>query len=142
MISKSYSYITKEIGAEEIWKVVSNINKWTEWDKTLKFAKIDGEFKAGNFFTIQPTNGPKVKILLVDVKPSEYFKDLTRFPFAKMYGEHFYEQTKEGLKITITMSISGILSSFWNHIVMKDIVSHLPEDIEAQIIEAKKIKSS
>ncbi len=91
----------------------------------------------GTFFTLKPTGAPKVKIELVEVRPNSYFKDFTSFPFAKMYGEHSYESTPEGLKLTITMSISGPLAFLWNKIVMKDIVSHLPEDIRLQISEAK-----
>jgi len=56
-----------------------------------------------------------------------------------MYGEHFYENTPEGLKMTITMTISGFLAFLWNKIVMQDIVNHLAEDIKTQIHEAKKL---
>ena len=58
-----------------------------------------------------------------------------------MYGEHWYEETPQGLKITVTMTNTGILSALWNQIVMKDIVSRLADDQKALIEAAKKIKS-
>lgn len=139
MITKTYSFTTKEIKQEQIWKLMSNVNNWKNWDDTIENAEIHGEFKAGTFFTLRPKGGPNVKIQLVEVKPNYYFKDLTKFPLAKMYGEHFYENTSDGLKITITMTISGALSFLWNKIVMQDIVNHLPEDVKTQISEAKKL---
>ena len=139
MITKTYSETTKEVTQEQIWKLISNVNHWKNWDNTIENAEIHGDFKAGTFFTLRPKGGPNVKIELVEVKPNSYFKDLTKFPLAKMYGEHFYENTKDGLKITITMRNSGPFAFLWNLIVMKDIVSHLPEDIKTQISEAKKL---
>lgn len=139
MITNTYSHTTKEITQEQIWKLISNVNNWKNWDKTIENAELHGEFKNGTFFTLRPKGGPNVKIQLVDVKPNSYFKDLTRFPLAKMYGEHFYENTPEGLKMTITMTISGFLAFLWNKIVMQDIVNHLAEDIKTQIHEAKKL---
>ena len=56
-----------------------------------------------------------------------------------MYGEHTYEETSEGLKITVTMSMSGPLAFLWNRLVMKDIVSHLPQDIDQHIKAAQKL---
>jgi hypothetical protein len=140
MISKSYSFSTREVTQKQIWDLISDVNDWKRWDKTLENSEMTGDFKEGNFFMIRPVGGPNVKIQLVDVRPTSYFKDLTIFPLAKMYGEHLYENTPEGLRLTITMSISGPLAFLWNLIVMKDIVKGLPNDIQSQIDEAKKIR--
>lgn len=140
MITNTYTYTTKEITQNQIWTLMTDVNHWKNWDDTLEKSEMQDPFEAGNFFMIRPTGGPDVKIQLVEVKPKSYFKDYTKFPLAKMYGEHFYENTSEGLKITITMSISGPLGFLWNLIVMKDIVRHLPEDVRTQINEAKKIR--
>jgi hypothetical protein len=64
--------------------------------------------------------------------------DVTRFPLAKMYGEHIFEETAEGLKITITMSVKGILSFLWVKLVAQKIVDDLPIDMLAQVKAAAK----
>ncbi|TGK98820.1 SRPBCC family protein [Leptospira levettii] len=140
MIVNTYTYTTNEINQEQIWKLMSDVNRWKDWDSTLEKSELLGTFETGNFFMIRPTGGPDVKIQLIEVRPNSYFKDFTKFPLAKMVGEHFYEKTSEGLKITITMTMSGPLAFLWNMIVMKNIVSHLAEDVKMQINEAKKIK--
>jgi hypothetical protein len=55
-----------------------------------------------------------------------------------MYGEHWYEDTPAGLKVTVRMTMTGLLSALWNKLVMKDIVSRLEEDIHIQIATAQK----
>jgi hypothetical protein len=54
-----------------------------------------------------------------------------------MYGEHWYENSDKGLKITIKMSIKGLFALLWCFIVMKDIVKNLENDVKTQIKAAK-----
>lgn len=139
MIQKTFSTITTEITKEQIWKLMSNINDWKTFDETVEYSELQGEFKAGSSFILKPKGGPKVKINLMDVQPPRYFKDKTTFPLAEMYGEHWYEDTQQGLKITVRMTMTGLLSALWNKLVMKNIVEHLENDITLQIAAAKKM---
>ena len=139
MWTKSYSVTTKEVTKEQIWKLTSDIDHWKDWDETVEYSKLLGEFKAGEYFILKPKGGPKVKIKLVEIISQRKFTDLTSFPLAKMYGEHLYEETENGLKITITMSVKGLFSALWIKLVANDIVKNLPEDIANQIKTAKKL---
>lgn len=139
MWTKSYSVITKEVTKEQIWKLTTDIDNWKNWDKSVEDSKLLGEFKVGEFFMLKPKGGPKVKIKLVEIEPFKKFTDLTQFPLAKMYGEHLYEQTNEGLKITVTMSVKGLLSFLWIKLVAQNIVNDLPNDVVNQIEYAKKL---
>lgn len=51
MISKNYTITTKEITQEQIWKLMSNVNEWKNWDKSVENAELHGDFKTGEFFT-------------------------------------------------------------------------------------------
>ncbi len=139
MISKSFSTTTKKVSKEQLWKLMSHINDWKKWDNTVEYSELQGDFKTGSTFILKPKEGPKVKIKLIEVKPNNYFKDCTIFPLAKMFGEHWYEETSDGVKITVTMTIKGILSFLWYKIVMKELVEHLPEDVKNQIQAAYKL---
>jgi hypothetical protein len=140
MWSKSYSITTKEITKEQIWKLTTDINNWNKWDPTVEHSKLLGSFSVGTYFELKPKGGPKVKIKLIEVIENIKFSDETRFPLATMTGEHLYEETNDGLKITITMSVTGFLSFLWIKLVAQDIVNHLPEDIQNQINHAKLLK--
>lgn len=138
MIEKTFSLITTEVSQAQIWKVISNVNQWSTWDAGVQFAELQGKFESNSSFLLHPKGGPKIKIKLVEVREKTYFKDMTTFPLAKMYGEHWYEETPQGLKITVTMTITGILSALWYKAVMKDIVANLEKDQRALIAEAAK----
>ncbi|MCL1665884.1 SRPBCC family protein [Elizabethkingia ursingii] len=139
MWRKSYSIITKEVTKEQIWKLTTDINNWKNWDNSVEDSKLLGDFKVGSLFILKPKGGPKVKIKLVEIEPNKKFTDLTEFPLAKMYGEHLYEETRDGLKITVTMTVKGLLSFVWVRLVAKDIVNNLVDDIANQIKNAKKL---
>ncbi|WP_291286199.1 SRPBCC family protein [Flavobacterium sp.] len=141
MWTKSYSITTTEVTKEQIWKLTTDINNWKKWDGTVEDSQLLGEFKIGNYFLLKPKGGPKIKIKLIEIVEYKKFTDLTTFPLAKMYGEHTYEDTEDGLKISVTMTVKGILSFLWVKLVAKGIVKHLPTDIENQIESAKKINN-
>jgi hypothetical protein len=139
MWKKSHSIVTKEVTKEQMWKLFTDVNNWHTWDKEVEFAKLEGPFEKGNSFTFQPKGGPKLKIGIVEATPNKSFTDYTKFPLAKMYGEHTFEETQDGLKVTTTMKVEGLLGFLWRNIVAKKIVDSLPEDMQQQVKTAKKL---
>ncbi len=139
MWSKSHSIVTNEVTKEQLWKLFSDVNNWHAWDNGIEFARIEGKFEAGNYFTLRPKGGPTVKIKLIKTIENQHFTDLTVFPLAKMYGEHTFEETSEGLKITTTMKVKGMLSFLWIKLVAKNIADGLPVEMPEQIKAAAKL---
>lgn len=139
MWTKTHSVVTRAVSAEQMWKLFADVNNWQSWDEGIEFAKMEGPFEKGNHFTLRPKGGPTVKIELVETVPNRKFTDLTRFPLAKMYGEHLFETTPDGLKITTTMTVKGLLSFLWVKLVAQNIVDGLPEEMQVQIKTASKL---
>ncbi len=139
MWKKSHTIVTTEVTKEQMWKLFADINNWHTWDKGIEFAQLEGKFEKGNHFMFQPKGGPKLKIGIVEAIENQNFTDFTKFPLAKMYGEHMFEDTPEGLKITTTMTVHGILSFLWVKLVAKKIVEALPSDMQDQIKAAAKL---
>lgn len=137
MWTKSHSVVTKEITKEQIWKLFADVNQWPSWDKGVEWAQLEGKFEAGNHFMFQPKGGPKLKIRIVEATENKRFTDFTKFPLAKMYGEHSFEETPEGLRLTTTMKVQGPLGFLWRRLVAQKIVDGLPADMEQQIKTAK-----
>ncbi len=133
MWTKSFSIVTKAATKEQLWKLFADVNNWHTWDEGIEYAKMEGVFEKGNRFLLKPKNGPKVNIELVDVEKNRNFTDLTRFPLAKMWGNHTFQETPEGLKITTTMTVKGILGFLWVKLVAQDIVKNLPSEMENQV---------
>jgi hypothetical protein len=139
MWTGSHSIVTKEVTKEQMWKLFAEINNWATWDKSIDYAKLEGNFEKGNHFYMRPKGGPKVKLIIHEIIVNKNFTDKTNFPLATMYGEHLLEETSEGLKITCTMKVRGLLSFLWVKLVAKNIVADLPTDMQIQINVASKL---
>ena len=122
-----------------MWNLFADVNNWNKWDMGIEYVRITGEFEKGNYFELKPKGGPKLTIKLLEVKEGEMFIDLTKFPFAKMYDEHKFEETENGLKITATIMVKGLLGLLWRKLVAQNIVNGLPDETTEQIKYAGKL---
>ncbi|MCR8561363.1 SRPBCC family protein [Mucilaginibacter sp. BJC16-A38] len=139
MWTKSYSVTTTDVTKEQMWNLFADVNKWPSWDEGIEFTELKGNFEKGNSFILKPKGGPKIRVELLETVINKGYLDVTAFPLAKMYGSHDFEETPEGLKITITISVKGILAFLWVKIVVQDIVKGLPADVKKQIETAGKL---
>ncbi len=139
MWTKTISQTTKLATKEQIWKLFADVNNWNKWDDGIEYAQMEGDFIAGNHFILKPKDGPKVKIKLIETVKNRKFVDLTVFPLAKMTGTHIFEETPDGLKMTTTMQVTGLLSALWVKLVASKIVAHLPEEMQHQAEYASKL---
>jgi hypothetical protein len=139
MWTKSHTLVTREVTKEQLWKLFSDVDHWHTWDAGVEYARLEGKFEAGSYFILKPKKGPKVRIQLVETIANKKFVDCTAFPLAKMYGEHTYEETPEGVRMTTTMTVVGPLSFLWRRIVAQDIADGLPTEMVEQVKAAKKL---
>jgi len=139
MWTKSHSIVTEEVTKEQMWKLFADVNNWHTWDEGIEFAKMEGKFEKGNFFTLRPKGGSNVKVELLETVENKSFLDVTKFPLAKMFDNHTFEETPQGLKITNTISVTGVLGFLWRKIVAQKIVDSLPNDMQTQIKSASKL---
>jgi len=139
MWTKSYSVTTRDVTKEQMWKLFADVNNWPSWDEGIELTELKGKFEQGNSFILKPKGGPKLKVKLLETVTNKSFLDVTPFPLAKMYDNHTFEETPEGLKITNTISVKGMLAFVWAKLVASDIVKALPGDVKKQIEAAAKL---
>jgi hypothetical protein len=139
MWTKTHSSIYKGIKKEDVWHIWLDVTHWPIWDKELAYCQMDMPFEKGSHITLKPLNGPKVKILLEEVIPNKKFTASCHFLGATMQHIHELQETPDGICITNTLCISGLLSFIWVHLVGKKIIRSIPANNDALI---KLIKSS
>ena len=139
MWKRTYSVITKEVTKEQLWKLFADVNNWHTWDTGIEYAKMEGDFKTGNSFLLKPKGGPELNIKLLEVVEHKRFLDVTNFPLAKMYDDHIFEETADGLKIIGIITVTGILGFLWRKLVAQNIVNEMPAQIAQQIKFAAKL---
>jgi len=139
MWTRSYSIVTKEVTKEQMWKLFADVNNWHSWDKGIEYAKMEGDFKTGNSITLKPQGGPEIKVEILDVIENKRFLDVSIFPWTRLYDDHLFEETEDGLKITITIRLEGSLWFVWRKLVAQNIVDNLPREMLEQIKFASKL---
>lgn len=130
MWTRQLSVTSELIGKKEVWELITDIDRWHEWDFNIEHSKcIETKVRELSVFVVKHRNFLKTKGLVEEFIPYERFTFRIRLAGAKLYRKYLLEATKEGLKITIITSVSGFLAGLWNLVVVKRIVSDTPEDL-------------
>jgi hypothetical protein len=137
MWTKSYSTTVKGIAVDRLWSVWSDVDAWHTWQSDLDHAKLDGPFAAGSTFQLKPKAGPRVRIALLTVEPNRRFVDLTRFPLARMYGEHQFIARGDEIEIRTSISVEGALGFLWRKLVGEGVARSLEEQTRGLIARAR-----
>jgi hypothetical protein len=137
MWTKSYSTTVKGIDIDRLWQVWANVDAWHTWQTDLAYAKLEGEFAAGSTFLLKPKGGPRVRIRLMTVEPKQRFCDLTRFPLAKMYGDHQFSVRGDDVEIRTSVSVEGALGFLWRKLVGEGVARSLEAQTQALVAQAR-----
>ncbi len=57
MFSRTHSSIVKDVRADQVWSVWSDVNQWHQWQDDIEFARLDAPFEAGSRFKFKPGAG-------------------------------------------------------------------------------------
>jgi len=134
---KSYSKVYPGVKKEAIWHLWSDVKHWPTWDKELEYCQIDAAFVEGTQFVLKPIGGPKVKLTLSEVVPNKKFTDYCRFLGATMYDAHELEETPDGLRITNTITVTGLLGFLWVKLVASKVANTAPIPLDALVSLAR-----
>lgn len=130
---RTYSKVYKGLSKETVWKFWADVNNWPAWHGDLESCTLKGPFRKGNFFLLQPKGMKAFKIDLIDVEEGRKFTDCTTFFGAKMYDTHEMVETKEGLKLTNTLKVTGFLRFLWVKLVAKNVAATVPDEMDALV---------
>jgi uncharacterized protein YndB with AHSA1/START domain len=136
MWTRTHSKTVTDVSAQQLWNVWTDVNQWHTWQPDIERATLDGPFEQGNTFTLKPAGASPVKIELVTVEPGKRFTDLTRFPGARMYGDHEFVQQGNALEIRTTMRVEGPLGFLWRKLVAEAIVNSMPQQTDQLLARA------
>ena len=135
---RTYSKLYPGVKKENIWRLWTDINNWTQWHGDLDYCKLEGEFKAGNHFMLKPKGVKPVKIVLTEINEGKSFTDCTTFFGAKMYDTHSMEETPEGLLLSNKLVVTGPLQWLWIKLVAQHVADTVADEMDALVTLAKK----
>jgi hypothetical protein len=130
---QSYSKIYQNVKKEDIWRLWADIDNWHKWHGDLDYCKLAGDFKAGNYFMLKPKGMKAFKIDLMEIVHGQKFTDCTKFFGAKMYDTHEMEETKEGLRLSNKLVVTGPLKFLWIKLVAQNVANTVPGEMDALV---------
>ncbi len=137
MWTRTYSKTFKNIKKETIWQLWTDVNNWPTWQEDLDYCKLEGAFSVGNHFMLKPKGVKAFKIELTEIEDERKFTDCTTFFGAKMYDTNELEETKEGLRLTSTLKVTGPLRFLWGKLVAQNVAHSAPQQMEALVEQAR-----
>ena len=131
MAAKEGSLITIEASdvihseIKEIWKLMSEVNRWPEWNKTISFAQLDGVFVKGTSF--RWTSGVNIRSTLEDVIINKRIVWSTKSVGVKTVQSWEFKKTDEGVLVFVSQSAEWWLTKIASQAVTKKLHKNLNE---------------
>ncbi len=102
---------------EKVWKVLTNMDDYDEWNPTMKL--VNGDVKVGNKVTYQFTqdenNISEIPATVKQLIPNKLLNQSGGIPFVLTYNhKYILELENDGTKVTIHEDYRGIGVNFWN----------------------------
>lgn len=135
---RTYSKLYSGVKKDNIWRLWTDINNWSQWHGDLDYCKLEGEFKVGNHFMLKPKGVSPVKIVLTEINEGKSFTDCTTFFGAKMYDTHSMEEAPEGLLLSNKLVVTGPLRWLWIKLVAQHVADTVADEMDALVTLAKK----
>ena len=112
--------------AKIIWKIWTDVANWNQWDRGLKEAILEGDFKVGTKGKLIPDKGPRSKFFISEVIPAESYTFKTKIPLGWLIIKR-YLNVKEGKTyFTHDVQFTGMLKKILGNKLGKSYRAMLP----------------
>ena len=126
MWTSTYSKVIKSVKKEAVWQRWTDVNHWHEWIPNVESCQLEKPFASGSSFFLKPKGSPSMTVELLNVKRDHSFTGCTRFFGATMYDIHEMHQDPQGIRLTVTLKVTGPLGFLWRKLVAEKIEANLP----------------
>ncbi|MFM8859409.1 MAG: hypothetical protein ACKOEW_04850 [Methylocystis sp.] len=110
---------------QEIWRLMSEVNRWPEWNKSISFAQLEGVFVKGSPF--KWTCGVNNRSILEDVIINKRIVWSTKSVGVKTLQRWDFKKTDESVLVSVSQSAEGWLTKIASQAVAKKIQKNQQE---------------
>lgn len=112
-----HTEITINASSEEVWKVLTDTEKYNEWNPTMQI--VSGSLKEGNKvlykFTQDIGNTYDIPVMVKQIEPNKLLNQTGGYPFILAYNhKYILEPEGKGTKVIIHEDYRGVGVNFWN----------------------------
>ena len=108
---------TTDVPAEILFRAISNIRAWPEWDRGLESVRIEGAVQEGSRFVLKPRGGPNVRMSIEQLRFPSRMVDVAHLPLAKLRTSHEFLQVGNETTVRFSVQLSGLLGLFWRKVI-------------------------
>lgn len=97
--------------AEQVWRVMSDTDRWHEWTPSVASVKRLGgnPFAVGNRVLIHQPRFPRAIWKITEIEPSRSFTWISVAPGLRVVGHHLVEPIAAGSRATLSLDLQGML---------------------------------
>ncbi|MFE5329750.1 SRPBCC family protein [Embleya sp. NPDC056575] len=101
--------VETEVGAEAIWKVLSDVDNWARWDTSMEAVVLEGPFEVGSHVSMTPTGQDPIRSVIVAVQENELYADETEFGGVRLRFSHALKRLANGVgtRVVHRLEITG-----------------------------------
>jgi len=115
---------------EKVFSLYANVSDWSLWDPDVKSSSVSGAFTSGATGVLEPSSGPKAKIVFTEVIPNQSFTVESKLPLCIMRFEHELSSTGNQTQALHRVSFAGFLSPFFGWLIGSQIRKGLPHTLK------------
>ena len=111
-----------------LWEILIDVEKWGEWDKEVKFAKLNSNFLVGTKGILMSTDDIPSTFYITEVAATYEYSNFYQLPFfTKLHFTHKIEPHADYCKVIFVARFSGILS-LWFYWQQKNCILDVMEN--------------
>jgi uncharacterized protein YndB with AHSA1/START domain len=119
-LMKTYTHrTTTPVPAARLYDAITDINRWSDWDDGLDWARHESSLAPGAAFRLKPAGAPEVSMEITEASRPGRFADIAHLHFAKLHTSHVFRETDGRTEVETVISISGLLGFFWDRVFVR-----------------------
>src|SRR5437667_5465992 len=127
---KAQYEMTTDVAPTALYRAITDVNNWSKWDTGLEYTRLEGDVKPGTAFVLKPKGGPKVRMMIDEVRP-HVLVDTAHLLGAKMRTTHEYVQQGNQTTIRLGIEVTGPLGFLWRKVVGEKQIKEAPAQLAA-----------
>ena len=117
-----------------LWELLADPSGWKRWNPTVASVEFDGLVAEGASGVFKPRRGPRVKIVIRDVRVGHGFTTVSQMPGAKLRVVHeLVVLPTGGARVTERSVLEGALSQIWGLILGRQLARDMRSAVQGLV---------
>ncbi|MGK9476321.1 SRPBCC family protein [Melioribacter sp. OK-6-Me] len=113
---------------DNVWNLLTNIERWVDWQKNVSSAELEGKLKAGTIFKWK-AGGISFESEIHTFKPTKYFGWTGRTFGAYAVHNWEFEYENDSTVVTVNESLQGLLPSLFPNYFQRNLERGMKENL-------------